>query len=237
MRTIALAFVIVATAPLTFACGMPRASAQIDAPAVALDVDARRVELEHELCRGMHDESDGCRVLRALDASDGALSTPPALPEFLPRNINVKGKGKGAQRRVDRWLASLDEMVPELRLPVGGVVDADLLSGAQLLDARLGVSNDTLTFALPALRIAVAFDGKTHDVALVEAGAVDGAAIHFVEGGVARLLDAAAHEDSEVVLRADALQLENGPDNTIVTPAGSVGLRVELVVSSDVPLN
>lgn len=231
-----LAVLPLAVLPLAVACDMPRASAQIDAPAVVLNVDARRSDVEHALCHGAHDGSDGCQVLRALDASDGTMSTPPALPEFLPRNINVAGHGKGAQRRVDKWLESLEDMVPELRLPVGGVVDADLLTGARLLDARLGVSDDSLTFSLPALHIAVVFDGAEHDVALVEAHATDGAPIHFVEGGVALLLDAATHDDGEVVLRADALELDVGPDDTIVTPGGSVGLRVELVVSGDVPL-
>jgi hypothetical protein len=50
------------------------------------------------------------------------------------------------------------------------------------------------------------------------------------------LLDAAAHDDGEVIVRPDAFALDAGPDDTLVTPGGSVGLRVQLVVSSDVPL-
>jgi hypothetical protein len=242
--TLALVLVPVLGSVAMTACELPRAAAAIDAPAVTLDVDARRAAVERSLCSGLHDDADECRVLRALDASDGALSSPPALPELLPREIEV-GSGpfardRRAQHHVDQWLAGLDDMVPALRLPVGGVVDADLLSGAQLLDARLGVADDTLTFSLPAVHIAVAFDGAEHEIALVESsagGTRDGAPIHFVRGGVQRLLEAATHDDGEVILRADPLVLDAGPDDTLVTPGGSAQLRVQLIVSGDVPLN
>lgn len=236
MRPLAALFLVPASLCSMVACEPPRASAHIEAPPVSIDVDARRADLEHALCQtGPHDGSDGCKVLRALDASDdGAVSVPPHLPEYLPRTIEIDDKR--AHREVARWLAGLDDIVPELRLPVGGVVDADLLQGAELLDARLGVTDDTLTFALPALSIAVAYDGNEHKVAIVEEGARDGAPIHFANNGVRRLLDAATYEDGEVILRADDIALEEGPEDTLVTPGGSVGLRVELTVSGDVPL-
>lgn len=215
------------------ACAMPSASAHVEAPPILVDVDARRAEIEHALCTSAHDDSDGCKVLRALDASDGEVSFPPRFPEFLPESVEIQDKR--AHRDVARWLKGIDDVVPELRLPVGGVVDGQLLHGAELLDARVGVVDDTLTFAMPALRIAVAFAGGAHEheIALVERGATDGAPIFFVRGGVDKLLQAAQHDDGEMIIRAERPALDEGPDATLVTPAGSVGLQVRLQVSGE----
>ncbi len=158
-------FAVVVLAPtLSTGCAV-EVPAQLLLPAATLDLDGARTALEARLCADA--ASDDCIVLDALDRSDGAPSTPIALPVTFPQHLDVIGLAGGdVTVDVQRWIgraARLERSAPlvpsrliRLDDPEGGGalagldgLEDDTIDGIGIDAAHIVLSHNSLTFDLP----------------------------------------------------------------------------------------
>ena len=234
----------------------------VDAPGQELDVDAERVRFEADLCADP--ASADCAGLMALDASDGEVASPPALPALLPRQVRM-----GAEQAdigvvdVEPWLAAqITEhgLIPAQSFSPGSETGAetngalhDAIEGASLREATLVFEDNHLSFDLPPFEIwagqgeAASIEeaitaGTATRIAVTESlpsGADGETALTFSDGGSAAQLETLRDGDA-LLLRSDpsfAIVLAAGaqPD-TLARPGGSVTVALRVVGTVAIPL-
>jgi len=122
-RILSHIFGLFAFAGLLCACEGLNLPLDLETDAATLDVDAALVKAEAKLCEDT--ESDGCKILKALDATDGTESDPPALPDSIPTSVDVEGLSTGEPTvSVDEWLKKEDGVLESIRAK--HAVSADL---------------------------------------------------------------------------------------------------------------
>jgi hypothetical protein len=235
---------VVALLPFSPGCNVA-ASVPFEAtsPPTPLDLDAKRLELEHEVC-----ESAGadCDVLVALDATDGAgpeVAAAPALPLVMPRSVFVNQLGQDVD--VPSWLhdqCETHDLVPQLDVDLGALlenVDPELRDRTvRIEDARVAFDDDELAIDMPMLDVLVGTEeGGMEKVGVVDphaGGSGDASALWFVEGGTARLMNA--------ITAGEQLALRPSPDDDlvlhlhgdqIVRPGGAASIRLEAALAID----
>ena len=234
------------------------APADIESPSVTISFDDEIAAFEREACADA--ASDACALLRAADASDGAASDPPRLPDVVPHELRWTS-ADGAAATVDSasWLAGLEERLSLARTvaydAAAMVDDHAALATAELKDVHLVLHENTWTIPVPTLAVHLVEGGvegataaargdepRAPRVGVVEAapvGTVGALPVVLAAGGRAAIGDATAAGEATFVVLADGGPDDASPivdeDRGLRLPRGAAtyNIRARLLVPAD----
>lgn len=224
-------------------------------PSITIDVTNAITVLEADLCT--QPDSENCLVLQALDQTDdGAVSTPPSIPDEFPTSVTIEQEGAQIEIDCRDWLdssglisaAQFKKLVNIDVTEEAEVETPDAIQNVRITALSLQWPQNTLTFPTVPLDFYVATEtfeddadpaaliaeGKVTKVGSIDAqaaGSVSDLNINFVEGGANTFSDAVRSlKFAVVVALPDGVDLSlpagANPD-TLVKPQGLAEVAVK----------
>lgn len=215
--------------------------AVLSVAAAPMDLDVGIDALEAAVCSEL--ASADCGVLKALDRFDGVAATPSALPQLMPRTIDVEALPESVD--VQNWFGDQQPQgskllpAPLVQLVVPEGLGAEDIVDIEIDAASVTLRRSTLTVDVPRFDLYVGNgvttdeDGVTSGIADGEFVAVtdsaDGGPVYFAEGGVAALLAALGGEEPWAQLRPQSVVSLRVADSALLhRPGGHADVSLDL---------